>query len=189
MRGTMSLFGIGLALGAGGMWWSIKELGGGTVLLSKPDAGGAPTAQAFFSPQGGCTAAAVEAIGTAQREVLVQAYSFTSSPIRDALIAAHRRGVRVGVIMDRQASEESYSERHALAKAGIAVWTDGDHPIAHNKIIIVDRATIVTGSFNFTKQAETGNAENLLVLRHAELAERYVQNWEAHRAHSERVKK
>ncbi len=51
--------------------------------------------------------------------------------------------------------------------------------------MIIDGAVVLTGSFNFTKAAETQNAENLLVIRSPELARQYANNWEAHAAHSE----
>ncbi len=63
---------------------------------------------------------------------------------------------------------------------------DGEHAIAHNKVIVVDGETVVTGSYNFTQQAERRNAENLLVLHDAALAGKYGGNWEAHRQHSQR---
>lgn len=57
-------------------------------------------------------------------------------------------------------------------------YIDPAHKIAHNKVMIIDGETAITGSFNFTKAAENGNAENLLVINHApELAARYTQNW------------
>ena len=189
MRLPASLFGIGLVLGAVGALWTARHLGGGTVLLDQPREDGKATVQAFFSPKGGCTEAIVEAIGTATQSVLVQAFSFTSDPIRNALIAAKRRGVEVRVILDRQASEEPHSELKNLLKGGVLVWLDGEHPIAHNKIIIIDRRTVVTGSFNFTRQAETGNAENVLVINHPELAVRYADNWDLHLSHSDRAKR
>ena len=59
------------------------------------------------------------------------------------------------------------------------------HAIAHNKIIIIDGETLITGSFNFTKAAEERNAENLLVIRDKKLASLYVRNWQEHSQHSE----
>jgi len=44
---------------------------------------------------------------------------------------------------------------------------------------------VITGSFNFTKQAEEHNAENLLIIRDQALAEKYAANWSAHAQHSE----
>jgi phosphatidylserine/phosphatidylglycerophosphate/cardiolipin synthase-like enzyme len=59
------------------------------------------------------------------------------------------------------------------------------HAIAHNKVMIIDGETVITGSFNFTKAAEESNAENLLVIRDKKLAERYIKNWQEHERHSE----
>jgi len=57
--------------------------------------------QVYFSPRGGCTEAVVENLNKATNSVLVQAYSFTSTPIARALVNAHQRGVKVEVILDR----------------------------------------------------------------------------------------
>lgn len=187
MQRIASLFGVGVAVGAAGALWTVSHLGGGSVLLDKAQSDGRSSTQVFFSPKGGCTDAIVEAIASAEKRVIVQAYSFTSDPIRGALVAAHRRGVQVQVILDRQAGEDPGSELKTLVKSGINVWTDGEHPIAHNKIIVIDEGLVVTGSFNFTRQAETGNAENILVIHSPELAARYVTNWEVHRDHSSHV--
>ena len=51
--------------------------------------------------------------------------------------------------------------------------------------MVIDGATVVTGSFNFTKAAEVKNAENLLVIRSLELAAKYTANWRKHADHSE----
>ena len=62
---------------------------------------------------------------------------------------------------------------------------DAKHAIAHNKIMVIDGQTVITGSFNFTKAAEEHNAENLLVIREKTLADKYTANWKAHAAHAE----
>jgi len=53
----------------------------------------------YFSPNGGCTKAVVQALATAQKQVFVQAYSFTSAPIAKALLDAHKRGVKIMVVL------------------------------------------------------------------------------------------
>jgi phosphatidylserine/phosphatidylglycerophosphate/cardiolipin synthase-like enzyme len=68
---------------------------------------------------------------------------------------------------------------------GIPVKIDAKHAIAHNKVVIIDGETVITGSFNFTKLAEESKAENLLVIRDRKLAERYIKNWQEHDRHSE----
>lgn len=144
-----------------------------------------PLIQVYFSPGGGCTEAVVEALNRATESVLVQAYSFTSAPIAKALVDAHRRGLKVTVILDKSQRTEKYSSATFLANSGIPTLIDDRHPIAHNKIIIIDGHKVITGSFNFTKAAETSNAENLLIIDNdAELATKYGANWKTHLDHS-----
>lgn len=61
---------------------------------------------------------------------------------------------------------------------------DAAHAIAHNKVMIIDGETVITGSFNFTKAAEEKNAENLLVIHDRALATKYMENWKEHAGHS-----
>src|SRR5262252_3147408 len=128
----------------------------------------------YFSPNHGATAAVVEALDAARRSVLVQAYSFTSAPIARALALAHARGVDVQVILDRRETGAKYASADFLAHAGIATLIAGAHAIAHNKVMVIDGETVITGSFNFTTAAERQNAENLLVVRDRALAARYA---------------
>jgi phosphatidylserine/phosphatidylglycerophosphate/cardiolipin synthase-like enzyme len=139
----------------------------------------------YFSPQGGCTEAVVDQLRHARSTILVQAYSFTSAPIAKALVEAHRRHVKVEVLLDKSQRTEKYSSATYIYNNGIPCYIDARHAIAHNKIIVIDGQTVLTGSFNFTKAAEENNAENLLVIHDRELADRYTQNWHEHRQHSD----
>ncbi len=143
------------------------------------------TWQVAFSPSGGATQLIVDTLAQAKQTVLVQAYSFTSAPIAKALVAAKQRGVQVKVLLDKSQRTERYSEADFLAHAGITVSIDAVHAIAHNKVMVIDDETVITGSFNFTKAAEEHNAENVLALHDAALAAQYVANWKKHQAHSE----
>ena len=139
-----------------------------------------------FSPRGGCTEAIVDQIANAKSEILVQAYSFTSAPIAKALTNAFKRGVKVEAILDKSQRQEKYTSATFLANAGIPTFIDDEHAIAHNKIMIIDKEIVITGSFNFTKAAEEKNAENLLIIRNKDLAKIYIDNWMKHREHSEK---
>lgn len=153
------------------------------------------TTEVFFSPNGGCTDAIVKEISGAKQEILVQAYSFTSVPIAKALLAASKRGVRIEAVLDAtnrpkpkkgKKPKTSYSAATFLKNANIPVLIDDAEAIGHNKILIIDRATLITGSFNFSKQAEEKNAENLLILKgNKPLVEKYLKNYEEHKRHSE----
>jgi phosphatidylserine/phosphatidylglycerophosphate/cardiolipin synthase-like enzyme len=135
----------------------------------------------YFSPNGGCTEAIVEEVGKAKKTVLVQAYSFTSDPIAKALVAAKKRGVNVEAILDKTDSGPAVN---VIVDGGIPTYMDPVHAIAHNKVIVIDGQTVLTGSFNFTSSAENRNAENLLVVRDPPIAAKYAANWQTHLQHS-----
>jgi phosphatidylserine/phosphatidylglycerophosphate/cardiolipin synthase-like enzyme len=144
------------------------------------------TVDVFFSPNGGATGAVVRELDSAKTEILVQAYSFTSKPIAKALVDAHKRGVKVVVVLDKSQRREKYTSADFVAHAGIPTYIDDQHAIAHNKVMVIDRATLITGSFNYTKAADEKNAENLLVLKGTRtLVDRYLRNFEEHKGHSE----
>jgi len=139
-----------------------------------------------FSPKGGCTEAVLAQLQAARREILVLAYSFSSKPIADALVEAKKRGVHVEIILDRSNEQETYSDLGFFRENGLAPLIDAHHAIAHNKVMIVDKRTLITGSFNFTHQAEAENGENLLIIKgHPELVTQYRQNFLAHKSHSQ----
>jgi phosphatidylserine/phosphatidylglycerophosphate/cardiolipin synthase-like enzyme len=143
------------------------------------------SAKVLFSPNGGCTKAIIDEINNAKTEILIQAYSFSSAPIARALLEAHKRGVEVYAILDGSQRTSSYSSATFLANSGIPTFIDASHAIAHNKVMILDGTTVITGSFNFTKAAEEKNAENLLIIRSEKIAKLYKDNWESHKEHSD----
>jgi phosphatidylserine/phosphatidylglycerophosphate/cardiolipin synthase-like enzyme len=69
-----------------------------------------PTLSSYFSPNGGCTQAVVDILGSANTSILVQAYSFTSAPIAKALVDAHKRGLDVQAILDKSQRTESVTQ-------------------------------------------------------------------------------
>ena len=138
----------------------------------------------YFSPKGGAEAAIVQAINQARRELCVLAYSFTSLPINAALEAAYQRKLRVIVILDRSQLAARGSKLRNLQEAGLPVFIDSTHAIAHNKVMIIDKRRIITGSFNFTRAAEERNAENLLIMDNKALSKRYMQDFERHLEHA-----
>ena len=67
---------------------------------------------------------------------------------------AHKRGVHVEVILDKSDKSQKYSAADFTHNMGIPTYIDAQHAIAHDKIMIIDKETVITGSFNFTKAAE-----------------------------------
>lgn len=155
-------------------------------LDSQPPAVDSEGIAVYFSPHGGCEAAVVDQIESATQTIDMECYSFTSRNISHALVDAQSHGVHVRVIFDKNASTERGSQADFLQNSGIPVYSDGTYAIAHNKVVVIDNKTVVTGSFNFTRQAENSNAENLLVLSNKPLlAQAYESNFAQHLGHSD----
>lgn len=151
-----------------------------------PPPPGTTRPEVHFSPRGGCTETVVRELNSARISILIQAYSFTSAPIAQAIIDAAKRGVKVEAVLDKSNRTDKYSAATFLKNEGCNVRIDAKHAIAHNKIIIIDERVVLTGSFNFTKQAEESNAENLLVFRDdREVTAKYLANFRLHHGHSE----
>ncbi len=134
---------------------------------------------------GDCAALVAREIGNARRSLLVQAYNFTEPRIIAAIVAARGRGVAVTVILDKISPRQKGEGADAVARAGIPVFIDRKPKIAHNKVMVIDGAEVITGSFNFSGNAECCNAENLLVVHSPALAAAYAVNFARRQAVSE----
>jgi phosphatidylserine/phosphatidylglycerophosphate/cardiolipin synthase-like enzyme len=139
----------------------------------------------WFSPNGGCTAAVVHELNNAKQQIRIQAYSFTSPQINDAVARAKERGLDVVVVLDKSQADERYTAATYLVHHNVPVYIDRKHAIAHNKIMIIDGEEVIGGSFNYTESAENDNAENLTITRSPELAATYLRNFEVHLGHSD----
>ena len=131
----------------------------------------------------GCDATAfiVKAIEDARHEIRGQAYNFTSAPIIDALLRARQRGVDVAMLLDKIAPCQKGAGADVLAAAGIPVMIDDSPRIAHNKVLVVDRAQVILGSFNFSAAAMR-NAEDTNLVTAPAVAAHYLAYWEARQA-------
>jgi len=136
----------------------------------------------FFSPDGGCAKAICAEIDQAHDVILVMAYYLTSVEIISSLALAVTRDVKVSLITDDKGDNSANLEW--LRKNAHEHWVDKRHAIMHNKVMVIDGRVVITGSFNFTENAEENNAENLLIIRSHRAADCYAGNWQTHKQHS-----
>jgi len=144
--------------------------------------------QVAFTPWDNAESMIVDGIRRAKHQILVQAFSFTSRVLANALIAAKKRGVDVQVMADREQTFSGESSRIPdLIRAGIPVALEVRYQSAHNKVMVMDAGTadaaVITGSYNWTYAAQHKNAENVLLLRDSpDIAHAYAANWRRHYA-------
>jgi phosphatidylserine/phosphatidylglycerophosphate/cardiolipin synthase-like enzyme len=146
---------------------------------------------AAFTPEHDVAQLIADKIGEAKSEIFVLAYSFTNKKITAALIRAHKRGVKVEVVADReQTFNLAQTTIRDLVGAGVPVWLDNRFAAAHNKVMVIDQSVVITGSFNFSQAAQSRNAENVLVSLNArKLASQYSENYLRRKALAQRVEK
>lgn len=140
------------------------------VYFSAPDS---PTAATF---RGGPDSALAQAIDAARFSVDAAIYHLNLWSIRDALIAAHQRGVQVRVVVESDNLDEV--EVQDLRRAGIAVLGDRRESLMHHKFVVIDGLEVWTGSLNFTVNGAYRNDNNLLRLRSTQLAENFTAEFD-----------
>ena len=132
-----------------------------------------------FSPKMGSQDAVVAHINTATESIYMATYSFTSKVVMDALMQAKDRGVEIHVVSDEVDNIKPSSVTKLLALNGISVRLNKKYHILHHKFIIVDETHLELGSFNYSANAYTSNAENVLVLYNVpELCAEYKVQWD-----------
>lgn len=142
---------------------------------------GAPTSggiEVYFAPDDGVAARVVELIDDARTSVAFLAFSFTSDDIAQAMARRAEAGVVVRGVMDADQAENLGSRYDEMRRAGVDVRLDGNPDRMHHKVIIIDGQLVVTGSYNFTRSAETQNDENLVVLHDPDAAAAYQGEFE-----------
>jgi phosphatidylserine/phosphatidylglycerophosphate/cardiolipin synthase-like enzyme len=127
----------------------------------------------LFSPDDHPADRIVEAIETATSSIDVLAFSFTSDDIAGALLARQRAGAHVRVVLEADQAAGAGSQYDALQAAGVDVRLDGNEGLLHHKVIVVDGSTVITGSYNFSRSAETTNDENVLIIHSRTVAQAF----------------
>ena len=134
--------------------------------------------EVYFSPDDGVQRQIVRLIQSAQESIQFMAYSFTSDEIAEALLERAASGVVVtGVLEEEQTHSNEGTEYDRLRAAGLDVRLDGNPDNLHHKVIIIDGKTVITGSYNFSKNAEIRNDENLLVIHNSAIAARFQEEF------------
>lgn len=130
----------------------------------------------YFSPKGGTGLAALEEIKKAKKSIKFMTFSLTDKDILEALIAKNKEGVKIEGLFDG-CMISKYSLYYTLLKNDVLVHIDGNQALLHNKVFIIDDNTIITGSYNFSKNAENNNNENTLIIKSPRLAITYNQEF------------
>jgi phosphatidylserine/phosphatidylglycerophosphate/cardiolipin synthase-like enzyme len=148
---------------------SLKDLSGSTSSAER--------VEVFFCPEENCALQLISQIDSAQESIYIAIYSFTLDEISEALLRAKERGVEVKVIFDYLQAANAYSEDEKLLGYGIPIRIKNGSGYMHNKFCIIDGEKVLTGSFNYSQNADTKNDENLILIISKEIAEAYLSEF------------
>lgn len=137
----------------------------------------------LFSPGGDIAKEIVEVIEKADREIVAAVYLFSSKYVARALVKAVARGLTVRLVLDRVQADKHYSIDEWMIERGVNIrLVKAYRGLMHHKFLIVDRATLITGSYNITTDSEYRNHEAMIFITHQELIHsfysRFEQLWE-----------
>lgn len=128
----------------------------------------------YFAPEDNVMGVLVDEVRQAQTRIDFMAYAFSSEPLAEAMAARLRQGVRVRGLFERLHAGRDWSRDNFLAAHGAAIFVDETPGKMHHKVLVIDALRVATGSFNFSRNADESNDENLILIRCADTAARYL---------------
>ncbi len=134
--------------------------------------------QVLFASEDGVIERIIPYVDGAQSSVRFLAFSFTDYPLAKSMIDRAAAGVDVAGVFEKVGSETQYAEMSTLSCAGVPVRQDGNPSFLHHKLIIVDNRYVITGSLNFSTNAEESNDENVIIIDNPDIATLYTQEFE-----------
>lgn len=141
---------------------------------------GGVSVENYFAPETEVAPLIGDLIGQAQNEILFMAFSFTHEDVGEAMLEMAEAGVKVQGVFERTGSDQSFSYYTIMNEEnvpGVEIRQDGNPRIMHHKVIILDRQTVIFGSFNFTGNANDSNDENIVVVHDPTFASFFVEEF------------
>lgn len=135
-------------------------------------------ASVIFGAEADEVAALKAEIARAARSIHLMTFVFSLEELAEAMLLRAARGdVRLRGVFEKRNSIASWSQLPALHCAGAEMRRDGNPYTLHHKVIIIDERVVITGSFNFSRNAARGNDENIVIIDDATIAGLYLDEW------------
>lgn len=134
--------------------------------------------QILFSPEDKAISQIIPYIQKAKSNIRFMAFTFTQDDLGNAMIERKKAGVDVQGVFEATGSDTEFSEMAPLYCADAPVRQDGNPAFLHHKVIIIDKRIVITGSLNFTDNADQSNNENVIIIDNADIAKLYMQEFQ-----------
>ena len=134
--------------------------------------------EVLFSPEDPVQERIVDLLKGAQQSIYFMAFSFTDDKMGKTIKERAKAGVEVHGVFEKLGSKSKYSEYGRLKRQKLDVKRDGNKGIMHHKLMVIDKKIVITGSYNFSKNADRSNDENVVVLHSEALAKQYLDEYQ-----------
>ena len=131
----------------------------------------------YFSPGTDCLNAITDSLRNAKRKARICVFTISDNRIVDAIKEMQLNGVDIKIISDNDKRFDIGNDIEYIARLGIDVKLDTTHAHMHHKFAVIDDTITITGSYNWTRSAETKNYENILVTDSKDVAKIYTKEF------------
>lgn len=146
-----------------------------TLITSFPKS---KSSSVFFSPGDQCKNAIIQQIRLAKESLKICVFTISDNDISEAIESAYRKGVGIKIITDDDKSSDRGSDVQSLAKIGLKVKIDRSKSHMHHKFCVIDKETLITGSYNWTRSAAEQNQENIIISSEESVVKSYLSEFD-----------
>ncbi|MBT6519502.1 hypothetical protein HOK51_06645 [Candidatus Woesearchaeota archaeon] len=143
----------------------------------------------YFCPEDWCANKVLDQLNKANHSIYFMTFSFTHDEIGDMILKKSDEGIKIKGIFEKK-QQSKYSEYEKINSAFEKLESDktkqanqnkvifDSNPAAmHHKVFIIDEKTVITGSFNPTKNGDTNNDENILIIHDEKIASKFMDEF------------
>ncbi len=134
--------------------------------------------KAYFSPGEDCLNGILETLREAESSIDICVFTISDNRISNEIINSHLRGIRIRVLTDNTKSQDIGSDISEFARKGISVKTDNTEAHLHHKFAVIDKKTLINGSYNWTRSAAEYNEENIVITYDPTLTRQFMAEFE-----------
>lgn len=150
----------------------LKNVNSALLTKSEPE-----KSDAYFSPGETCRDVIIHQINTAINRVKICVFTISDDHITNAIISAHKKGRDIKIITDNDKSFDTGSDIERLAQLGLDIKMDTTPNHMHHKFMVVDDASLITGSYNWTQSAARYNHENIVLTEESGMIKSFLKEF------------
>lgn len=134
-------------------------------------------ARVYFSPGNQCRDGIIQQIKNAKSTLHICVFTISDNEITDEIIAASKRGISIKIISDDEKAYDKGSDVKRMSDIGIPTKVDGVRGHMHHKFCVIDKETVISGSYNWTRSAADRNYENIMIGTNPRIAKIFLSEF------------